>query len=81
MRNFSIEYINGLKDVLDDFPHDQFDCLVDAMLGAYHNEKHIFVMGNGGSASTASHWACDINKGCGLGIDKKFKMICLNDSI
>ncbi|MGB2929389.1 MAG: SIS domain-containing protein, partial [Desulfobacterales bacterium] len=28
-----------------------------------------------------SHWACDINKGCGLGIDKKFKMICLNDSI
>jgi len=81
MKNFSIEYINGLKDVLDDFPHDQFDCLVDAMLGAYHNEKHIFVMGNGGSASTASHWACDINKGCGLGIDKKFKMICLNDSI
>ena len=25
--------------------------------------KHIFVCGNGGSASTASHFACDIVKG------------------
>jgi D-sedoheptulose 7-phosphate isomerase len=38
-------------------------------------------MGNGGSASTASHLACDINKGCSIDREKKFKMICLNDSI
>lgn len=48
---------------------------------AYHNNRHIFVMGNGGSASTASHWPCDFNKGCSLDREKKFKMICLNDSI
>jgi D-sedoheptulose 7-phosphate isomerase len=38
-------------------------------------------MGNGGSASTASHFACDINKGCCLDLPKKFKMICLNDNL
>lgn len=63
MRAFSLEYIDKLKDVLDNFPHEQFDRLIEAMLDAYHNEKRIFVMGNGGSASTASHWVCDINKG------------------
>ena len=38
-------------------------------------------MGNGGSGSTASHFTCDINKGCCMDLNKKFKMICLNDSI
>jgi D-sedoheptulose 7-phosphate isomerase len=81
MDRFSVKYIADFKDLLDRFPHDQFDRLVDAMLDCCHNGGQIFVMGNGGSASTASHWVCDINKGCSFGRDLKFKMICLNDSI
>ena len=81
MKKFSNEYINGLKNVLDIFPHEQFDKLIKVMLEAYHNQKHIFVMGNGGSASTASHWVCDINKECYPDKEKRFKMICLNDNI
>jgi D-sedoheptulose 7-phosphate isomerase len=38
-------------------------------------------MGNGGSASTASHWVADLNKGCCLDYRKKFKAISLCDSI
>lgn len=30
--------------------------------------KHIFICGNGGSASTASHYACDFNKGVNMGL-------------
>ena len=81
MATFSVEYIDKLKDVLDGFPHEEFERLVSAMLDACDREKRIFVMGNGGSASTASHWVCDINKGCCLDKEKKFKMLCLNDSI
>ena len=81
MNVFSDTYICDLKEVLDDFPHEQFERVIDAMLDAYYNDKHIFTMGNGGSASTASHWVCDINKGCSLDKEKKFKMMCLNDSI
>lgn len=81
MTTFSVEYIEQLKDVLDSFPHEQFERLTEAMMDAYREDRRIFVMGNGGSASTASHWVCDVNKGCCLHSDKKFKMICLNDSI
>ncbi len=38
-------------------------------------------MGNGGSGATASHFACDINKGVCGGLVKRFKVICLNDNI
>ncbi|MBU2430162.1 MAG: SIS domain-containing protein, partial [Proteobacteria bacterium] len=51
------------------------------LLDAYQKERQVFVMGNGGSASTASHFACDINKGVSQNFKKKFKVICLNDNI
>ena len=38
-------------------------------------------MGNGSSAATSSHFACDFNKGLSYQKDKKFKVICLNDNI
>ncbi len=47
----------------------------------YKNGKTIFIMGNGGSAATASHFACDMNKGVSLKLQKKFKVLCLNDNI
>ena len=64
MKDFSYEYIERLKEVLGTFLHDQFERLMSAMLDAYRENRRIFVMGNGGSGSTASHWVCDINKGC-----------------
>ncbi len=78
---FSKRYIQELKAVLDSFPHEQFEKIHSAMMKAYQEKKNIFVMGNGGSASTASHWVCDVNKGCSYEEINKFKMMCLNDSI
>ncbi|RJR17849.1 MAG: SIS domain-containing protein [Nitrospiraceae bacterium] len=79
--NFSINYLDQLKSLLDSFPHGRFTEIREAMLSAYHSEKQVFIMGNGGSGSTASHFACDINKGSCFNLDKKFKVICLNDNI
>ncbi|MBW2106232.1 MAG: SIS domain-containing protein [Deltaproteobacteria bacterium] len=81
MKRSTHEYIEDIKKILDTFPHEQFELMIDAFLKAYSAGRHIFVMGNGGSASTASHWVCDINKGCSSGKEKRFKMLCLNDSI
>lgn len=78
---FAKEYLLELSQVLDRFDIARFDEVVGKMLDAYHRGARIFVMGNGGSASTASHFACDINKGCCLDLPKKFKMICLNDNM
>ena len=40
----------------------------------------IMDMGNGGSASTASHFAGDFNKGLSLNREKRFRFYCLNDN-
>ena len=41
----------------------------------------IFVCGNGGSASTASHFACDMVKGASYGRSKRFRILALTDSL
>ena len=41
----------------------------------------IYVCGNGGSASTASHMQNDFNKGISEYTDKKFRFYCLNDNV
>ena len=81
IREFTLNYFGGIKDALDCLSLDQFEEIVNLLLGAYKTRNQIFVMGNGGSGSTASHFACDINKGVSFGFKKKFKVICLNDNI
>lgn len=80
-KRFGSQYLEELKHVLDGFDLERFESVVEHILRAYETEHRIFVMGNGGSGSTASHFACDINKGCCLDLEKKFKMISLSDSI
>jgi D-sedoheptulose 7-phosphate isomerase len=78
---FAEQYVMRLKKVMDAFDFKAFDKIVHLILQAYHHQHQIFIMGNGGSGATASHLTCDINKGCCIDLEKKFKMICLNDNI
>lgn len=48
---------------------------------ARDNDRHIFVCGNGGSASTASHFACDILKGASFERNRRFRILALTDSL
>ena len=43
--------------------------------------RHIFVCGNGGSASTASHFACDMVKGASFQREQRFRIMALTDSL
>lgn len=81
MKQFALNYIASLKEALGKIPLDGLEAISRLMLEVYEKERSIFVMGNGGSGSTASHFACDMNKGVSFGLDKRFKVICLNDNI
>lgn len=81
VRENSISYFNRLKEVLDAIDLDRLEDVVEILLTAYHNENHVFVMGNGGSGSTASHFACDINKGVSHTLSRRFRVISLNDNM
>jgi len=78
---FSQNYIRDLTKTLDQFPHEHFEAMINILIEACEEKRNIFVMGNGGSGATASHWACDINKGCSFGKHRRFRMICLNDNV
>ncbi|SPD76423.1 Sugar isomerase (SIS) [uncultured Desulfobacterium sp.] len=81
MNILSFQYISELKAILDNFPHKQFERFIEALMDAYDQDKRIFVMGNGGSAATASHLATDLGKGpFSIGL-KRFKILSLNDNI
>ena len=41
----------------------------------------MFIMGNGGSGSSASHAAGDLNKGVSYGREKRFRVMSLNDNM
>jgi D-sedoheptulose 7-phosphate isomerase len=61
--DFAKDYIKGLKDVLDRIPLGPIDEIVQAIELAQNERRQIFVIGNGGSAATASHMMNDLCKG------------------
>lgn len=48
---------------------------------AYQDGKQVFVLGNGGSASTASHMAADLAKNTIDANMRRFRIMSLNDNI
>ncbi len=55
--------------------------ILEIILEARNNEKRIYVMGNGGSASTATHFVSDLLKTSITKDEKRFKAISLSDNI
>jgi len=82
---FAKEYLTGLKSVLDRLPLDVLEKLFTVIEEAHAAGKQIFVIGNGGSAATASHMMNDLNKGTlghkGDASWKRFKVIALTDNV
>ncbi|MBI3038561.1 SIS domain-containing protein [bacterium] len=78
---FISSYLSELNKLSKEISPSEFDIFVKELKGAYDRESYIFVFGNGGSGSTASHFVCDMNKGASYGKAKRFKVVCLNDNI
>ncbi len=88
MRNatdFAKNYLSGLKNVLDRLPLEAFERVAQAVEAAHAAGKQIFVIGNGGSAATASHMMNDLAKGTlghkGDAPWKRFRVIALTDNV
>lgn len=84
MINFKNEinsYYSNLIKTINDLDIDELNKTMNVILNHYNKGSNIYVFGNGGSASTASHMQGDFNKGACLHIEKKFRFICLNDNI
>ncbi len=55
-------YISDVSDTISKLPLGLLDRIVKILHSARIEGRSIYIMGNGGSATTATHFACDLNK-------------------
>jgi D-sedoheptulose 7-phosphate isomerase len=67
-------------DTLNRLDRAGLNLFIEKILSTYRAGKTIFVFGNGGSGDTASHFCGDFNKGVSHGLEKRLKILCLNDN-
>jgi D-sedoheptulose 7-phosphate isomerase len=74
-------YLVDLHKTLDEIPLSLIQKMVDVLLEARMNDKQVFVMGNGGSASTSSHFVADLGKNTRVRGLSHFRVIGLADNV
>jgi len=80
-RKFAEQYLAGVADCLREVPLDRLQRIVDAVVDAHAHGRTLYVFGNGGSASAASHIACDWGKGTSVPGKPRLRIVSLSDNI
>jgi len=78
---FLQDYKTSVLAAIETINLDRVAHVIDILSRARDEGQRIFVCGNGGSASAASHFACDLVKGASFGRPKRFKIIALTDAL
>jgi len=78
---YAKRYLSELVKSINDIPLDKVREIAEVLKGAYNKGRHVFIMGNGGSAATASHFVCDLAKGTHVAGKKRYKVIGLTDNV
>jgi D-sedoheptulose 7-phosphate isomerase len=79
MHNEITDYWQELLFVMQAMPLDSIVKAAEMLLACYQRGNTIFTLGNGGSAATASHFACDLAKGTKA--FPAFRAISLSDNV
>jgi D-sedoheptulose 7-phosphate isomerase len=74
-------YIKQVQETLDTLPVQDIDRVIEALYTARVGGRQVFIMGNGGSASTASHFVCDLSKNTRRADLPHFRVIGLTDNL
>jgi D-sedoheptulose 7-phosphate isomerase len=75
------QYFNDLTELIPQLPYAAISRIASVFLDAFIEQRTVYVFGNGGSAASASHMMCDINKGVnGRGTARRPKVMALTDN-
>ena len=77
----SNEYLREVSEIASRLDRRSIDDAIGILHDAWKNDRQVFTMGNGGSASTATHLACDLNKWVSDDAKRKFRAFSLVDNI
>jgi D-sedoheptulose 7-phosphate isomerase len=76
-------YFENHASTVAKLPYVQIEQVADELHRAYQDGRRVFLFGNGGSASLASHLACDLGKGTITPEhpQKRFRVLSLTDNL
>ncbi len=75
------QYFSELEQMVQAISQPHIEAVLRVLEEAYRNGHRIFIMGNGGSAATASHFALDLAKNTIMPGVPRLKAISLTDHV
>jgi D-sedoheptulose 7-phosphate isomerase len=75
------DHISEVQQVLSKIPIPTIERIVQIVLEAYERQAHLYILGNGGSASTATHFACDLSKATIVEGRARLRVTSLTDNV
>ena len=80
-KDFIQNYLAELRKVTEAVSVADIDRAIEILFEAWRNGNQVFTCGNGGSASTATHFTCDLVKTVAPLGKRGFRAECLNDNV
>lgn len=74
-------YLSKLQQTMNQLPEERIQQVIQLLVEARMNRRQVFIMGNGGSASTASHFVCDLAKNTRKPELPHYRVIGLTDNM
>jgi D-sedoheptulose 7-phosphate isomerase len=74
-------YLEEVGNISRKLDRGAIDRSIAILYEAWKNDNQVFTLGNGGSASTATHFACDLDKWVSDRASRKFRAFSLVDNI
>lgn len=75
------DYLTGIKQIADSVSREDIDGVIEDLFSVWQRGNCVYIIGNGGSASTATHFACDLNKVTVVDDKPRFRVFALVDNI
>ena len=74
-------FFDGIQQITNTISREAIDGAIEALYAAWERGSTVWLMGNGGSASTATHLACDLTKCTIVPGQPRLKALALVDNI
>lgn len=75
------QYLVEVQHALRSVSRQEVARVIEILLEANRARRQVFLLGNGGSAATASHFACDLGKGAIVSGLPRFRVVALTDNV
>lgn len=80
-KDFVGTYLGDVERVAKTISGEDIKKVIQLLYDGWREDKQIFIAGNGGSASTASHFASDLNKYVSVKGKRRFRALALTDNV